>query len=123
LKLKEEEFDELVDQALKEIPGEFLEKLENIQIIIEDQPSYQMLQDLGLRMGDILFGLYQGTPRPERSFFQGVSQPDHIVLFRRSILRYCRTKREIKNQIRKTLVHEIAHYFGFSEDHLARLGY
>jgi predicted Zn-dependent protease with MMP-like domain len=119
----EAEFDELVDQALKDIPGEFLEKLENIQIIVEDQPSQEMLRDLGLRRGDDLFGLYQGTPRSERSFFQGVLQPDHIVLFRIPILRYCRTKREIKNQIRKTLVHEIAHYFGFSEEHLARLGY
>jgi predicted Zn-dependent protease with MMP-like domain len=119
----EAEFDDLVDQALEGIPGEFLEKLENIQILVEDRPSPEMIRDLGLRKGNDLFGLYQGTPRPDRSFFQGISQPDHIVLFRQPILRYCRTKREIKDQIRKTLVHEIAHYFGFSEQEIRKLGY
>ena len=70
-----------------------------------------------------LFGLYQGVPRPGKSFFQGQSLPDRIILFRQPILSICRTDQEILEQIKKTLVHEIAHHFGLTEARIRHLGY
>ncbi|MFH0787452.1 MAG: metallopeptidase family protein [Pseudomonadota bacterium] len=118
-----DQFKELVTRSLQEIPKEFLEYLENLEIIVEEEPSPEVLQELGLGKEDLLFGLYQGIPRPEKSTFQGVSLPDRITLFRRPILSSCRSKQEILDQIRKTLVHEMAHHFGFPEKRIRQLGY
>jgi predicted Zn-dependent protease with MMP-like domain len=108
---------------LEDIPEEFLEKLENMEIRVEETPSPELLEELGLTERALLFGLYQGVPRSEKSFFQGISLPDHITLFRLPILAVCRSKQDIMLQIRKTLVHEIAHHFGFTEDRIRQLGY
>jgi len=108
---------------LEEIPGEFLEKLENMEIVVEEAPSPETLEELGLTKQDLLFGLYQGVPRPGKSYFQGTSLPDRITLFRLPILRCCRSEQHILNQIRKTLVHEIAHHFGLTETRIRHLGY
>lgn len=108
---------------MKEIPGEFLERLENVDIFVEEEPSLELIRELGLEPHDGLFGLYQGVPRPGRHFFEGVILPDRITLFRKSFLPYGRNERQIMDQIRKTLVHEIAHHFGFSENRIRQLGY
>ena len=118
-----DQFEALVSQALKEIPQEFLEKLENLEIVVEEEPSPELLKELGVGERDFLFGLYQGVPRPEKSYFQGVNLPNRITLFRAPILRSCRSEQDVKNQVRKTLVHEVAHHFGFSEIRLRHLGY
>jgi predicted Zn-dependent protease with MMP-like domain len=97
--------------------------LENLEIIVEEEPSPDVLKELGLGKEDLLFGLYQGIPRQVKSTFQGVSLPDRITLFRSPILRSCRTKQTILDQIRKTLVHEMAHHFGFTEKRIRQLGY
>ncbi|MBI4763811.1 MAG: metallopeptidase family protein [Deltaproteobacteria bacterium] len=75
------------------------------------------------RFGYLYYGLYQGFLRPGKSFFQGQSLPDRIILFRQPILSICRTKHEIKEQIKKTLIHEIAHHFGLPEARIRHLGY
>ena len=116
-------FRKLVDRALKDIPDEFLEYLENLEIFVEEDPSPELRNELGLRKGDILFGLYQGVPRPNRHFFQTVILPDRIILFQNAFLRTCPTEEKMLDQIRKTLVHEIAHHFGFSEVKIRQLGY
>ena len=108
---------------MEDIPEEFLEKLENMEIRVEEAPSPELLEELGLTERDLLFGLYQGVPRPGKSFFQGISLPDHITLFRLPILGVCRSEQEIMLQIRKTLVHEIAHHFGLTEGRIRQLGY
>jgi predicted Zn-dependent protease with MMP-like domain len=108
---------------LDEIPEEFLEKLENMEIFVEDVPSLEQLKELGLTKGDLLFGLYQGVPTPGKSFFQGIILPDRITLFRLPILSSCRTEKNIMTQIRKTLIHEIAHHFGLTESRIRHLGY
>lgn len=123
IRLSLDQFEALVSQALKDIPPEFLEKLENMEIVVEEEPSPELLKDLGVGEMGLLFGLYQGVPRPEKSFFQGVSLPDRITLFRAPILRSCRSEQNVKDQIRKTLVHEMAHHFGFSEIRIRHLGY
>ena len=108
---------------MEDIPEEFLEKLENMEIRVEEAPSPELLEELGLTERDLLFGLYQGVPRPGKSFFQGISLPDHITLFRLPILGVCRSEQDIMLQIRKTLVHEIAHHFGLTEGRIRQLGY
>ncbi len=122
IRLNLDQFQDLANQALKEIPQEFLEKLENLEIVVEEEPSPELLGELGIG-NDLLFGLYQGVPRPEKSYFQGMNFPDRIILFRIPILRSCRSKQQVKDQVRKTLVHEIAHHFGFSENRIRLLGY
>jgi predicted Zn-dependent protease with MMP-like domain len=117
------EFKALVDRALKDIPEEFLKLLENLEIFIEKEPSPDLLNELGLRPGDILFGLYQGVPRPDRHFFQTIILPDRITLFQKSFLHTCPSEGKMLEQIRRTLVHEIAHHFGFSERRIRQLGY
>jgi len=118
-----DQFKDLVSRSLQEIPEEFLEYLENLEIIVEEEPSPEVLQELGLGKEDLLFGLYQGIPRPDKSTFQRISLPDRITLFRNPILRSCRSKQTILDQIRKTLVHELAHHFGFTEKRIRKLGY
>jgi predicted Zn-dependent protease with MMP-like domain len=116
-------FRKLVDRALKDIPDDFLKYLENLEIFVEEEPSSELRDELGLRKGDILFGLYQGIPRPNRHFFQTVILPDRIILFQNAFFRTCPTEEKMLEQIRKTLVHEIAHHFGFSERKIRQLGY
>jgi predicted Zn-dependent protease with MMP-like domain len=113
----------MVNRALEDIPEEFLKLLENLEIFIEEEPSGELREQLGLRSGDFLFGLYQGVPRTDRHFFQGIVLPDRITLFRQSFIRSCRSEAVMLEQIRRTLVHEIAHHFGFSERRIRELGY
>ncbi|MBI5604510.1 MAG: metallopeptidase family protein [Deltaproteobacteria bacterium] len=94
-----------------------------MEIVVEEEPSAQLLKELGLGERELLFGLYQGVPRPEKSYFQGINFPDRITLFRGPILRTCPSEGRVKDQIRKTLVHEIAHHFGFPETRIRHLGY
>ena len=117
------QFNELVIQAMEGIPEEFLEKLENLEIVVEEEASLELLRELGLGKKDLVLGLYQGIPRPEKSSFQGVNLPDRITLFRQPILYSCRSEQDVLHSIKKTLVHEIAHHFGFSERRVRQLGY
>jgi predicted Zn-dependent protease with MMP-like domain len=117
------QFKELVGRALEDIPEEFLDLLENMEIVVEEEPSPEVLEDLDLDPGDFLFGLYQGVPRPDRHFFQGVILPDRITLYYKSFVRSCRNRRVMVEEIRRTLVHEIAHHFGFPESRIRQLGY
>jgi predicted Zn-dependent protease with MMP-like domain len=117
------EFRKLAVQALQEIPEEFLEKMKNVEIWVEEEPDPELLEEMGLEPYETLFGLYQGLPLGEQSFFQSPVLPNRILLFRRPILEVCQTRAEVQEQIRKTVVHEIAHHFGFSEERLRELGY
>jgi predicted Zn-dependent protease with MMP-like domain len=94
-----------------------------VDIFVEEAPAPELLKEMGMTEGDLLFGLYQGVPISGKSFFQGQSLPDRIILFRLPILASCRTKHEIKEQIKKTLIHEIAHHFGLTEARIRHLGY
>ena len=94
-----------------------------MEIFVEEVPSLELVEELGITRGGLLFGLYQGVPRPGKSFFQGQSLPDRILLFKQPILSVCRTEQDILKQIQKTLVHEIAHHFGLSEARIRHFGY
>ena len=115
-------FEKLVHQAIAELPEEFREKLQNVAIIVEDNPSDEMLEEMEIPEGDTLFGLYEGTPLTERGFDSPL-HPDRIWIFQEPIEDECETEEEIIEEIKITIVHEVAHFFGLDDDYLEDLGY
>lgn len=112
-------FRELVAEALDGLPPEFGELLDNVAVVVEDEPSAQELRELGMDPdeGDELLGLYQGTPLDARGFEYG-GLPDRVVIYRGPILRIARSRREVIEQVQETVLHELGHHFGLEEDDL-----
>jgi predicted Zn-dependent protease with MMP-like domain len=121
--VSKDEFGELVEEALRELPPEFAQFIEEIPIEIHDSPSKQQLESLKIKRGGTLLGLYSGRPRTVRSVEHSGVLPDRIYLFQGPIQSIVGSREELVLQIRKTLLHEIGHHFGMSEDDLERLGY
>jgi len=115
-------FEKLVDQAIQQLPAEFREKLENVVVIVEDSPSDELLDRMEMSDDDTLFGLYEGTPLTERGFDTPL-HPDRIWIFQGPIEEECETDEEIREEIKTTIVHEVAHFFGLDDDYLEDLGY
>lgn len=116
-------FDRLVEEALSSIPEEFRAKLDNIELLIADWPTREQLKRAGLGPGQTLLGLYQGIPHIRRGSRYGLVSPDTIIIFRGPILALGRTRSGVAHLIRRTVLHEIAHHFGFDEERLRELGY
>ena len=117
------EFERLVVEALDGIPDEFARHLQNVALSIEDEPSAELLQSLGLDpRRDTLYGLYQGTPLPGRPH-DFVGLPDRVAIFAGPLMRACPTARALRREVRRTVVHEIAHFFGLDERRVRRLGF
>ncbi len=110
-------FEELVQNALRSLPRRFKKKLENISVEVEDRPSRELLDDMGIESGT-LFGLYQGVPLTERGWNYGNVLPDRIVIYQRPIEQAARSNEEIEEIVKDTVTHEIGHYFGFSDTEL-----
>ncbi len=117
--LSERRFRELVAEALDGLPSEWGELLDNIAVVVEEEPSAEDLRELGMAPdeGDELLGLYQGTPLGERGFEYG-GLPDRVVIYRGPISRIARSRREVIEQVRETVLHELGHHFGLEEDDL-----
>jgi len=111
--ISNERFEELVEEALKTLPHELAVQIENLAIIVDDSAS-----------GGNLFGLYEGIPLTKRGpiSYSGV-MPDRITLYQTTICDHCRNEDEVKAQIRKTVIHEVAHHFGISDPRLEELGW
>ena len=120
LRMGVEDFERVVTEAMDDIPDELAGLIENLVVVVEDEPTDEELLDAGLDPEtETLFGLYQGTALPERgpgSFGGGL--PDRIVIYRLPLLRECESRRELLREIRATVVHEIGHFFGLDEDQL-----
>ena len=116
-----ERFIGLVARAVDSLPEEFHSRLENIDVVVEEQPTPRQLSEVKLKRGITLLGLYQGVPLPWRSRSYGMVVPDKITIFQRPIEAQCRNDVEIRSQIRGTVLHEIAHHFGIDDDRLRRL--
>lgn len=114
-------FEDLVVRALDELPGEFLHALDNIEVVVEQEPTPSQLASVGAT-GGALLGLYEGVPLTQRHSSYGLVLPDRISIFRGPILRSARTETEIRRIVRRTVIHEIAHHFGISDDRLRELG-
>lgn len=112
-------FEELVEEALAELPAHFRQKLENIVVLVEDAPRRARQPRRGAR-SRLLLGVFQGVPRTAKSVFEPTG-PDRIVLYQKNIEAICTTDEEIREQIRLTVLHELGHYFGLSEEELRHL--
>ncbi|OGH16028.1 MAG: hypothetical protein A3C30_00780 [Candidatus Levybacteria bacterium RIFCSPHIGHO2_02_FULL_40_18] len=108
-------FEEIVNEGIESIPSEFLDKLDNVAIVIEDEPTEQQIRKLKLHRGITLFGLYEGVAQDRRgSHYSGVL-PDKITIFQNPILRASRDEEDMKEIVKLTVWHEIAHHFGMDE--------
>jgi len=121
MKLTREEFEEAVVSALKKLPKFVKEKMENVDVVVEDRAPQDLLSEMGLHSPSALLGLYQGVPLDRRGFYYGNVLPDKITLFQIPIESICKTKEEIKEKIREVVIHEVGHYFGLNDERLEEL--
>jgi predicted Zn-dependent protease with MMP-like domain len=117
-----DQFEMLVAEAVDSLPEEIAAWLDNVVVVVGEQPTPAQLADAGLGSGDLLFGLYVGVPKTRRGFTYGETVPDKIVIFRLPIERVCRTPAQIRECVRKTVLHEIGHHFGMDEEQLRAAG-
>ena len=116
MRIPPEEFESLVEQALEGLPEEFAELLDNVVVMVEEEPDPEDLE--GMEPGEEVFGLYLGTNLLERDTFYSGALPDRILIYRGPILRHCATRREVIREVRDTVIHELGHYFGMEEDQM-----
>ena len=115
------EFEKLVEQAVQELPEKIRQKMENVAIVVEDRPSPEQLRKVGVRYGGILLGLYEGIPQVKWGRGFGGNLPDKITIFQESIERFAKTSEAIKELVKNTVWHEVAHHFGFEEKEIREL--
>lgn len=123
LALSDKAFDRIVKRAIRRIPAEIRQELDNILITVLKRPSREMLEEMDLPPDEPLLGLYQGVPLDERSVTYPPTLPDTIYIFQEPLEEMCRSAEELEEQIEITVVHEIAHAIGMSEERLEELGY
>jgi predicted Zn-dependent protease with MMP-like domain len=121
MKLNSKEFEEAVVSALEKLPRFLKKKMENVDVVIEDQASHELLSKMGLRSPYELLGLYQGIPYDRRGFFYGNVLPDKITLFQLPIEWACKTREEVEMKVREVVIHEVGHYFGLDDKRLREL--
>ena len=116
------EFEDCVGEALEALPPYFQRQLDNVEVLVEEWPDDDTLDIAGIDDPADLQGWYHGVPLTERSTHYGLVPPDTISIYRQPILRACRTEAEARALIRRVVHHEVAHYFGISDDRLRELG-
>ena len=114
-------FEQLVAEAIRSIPSRFRDELKNIAVIVEDEPPDALLDEMEIDPPDTLFGLYQGTPLTERAWDYGNALPDRIVLYQGPIEDASDTEEDVVANVGETLIHEVGHYFGLSEEELEEI--
>jgi predicted Zn-dependent protease with MMP-like domain len=112
------QFERLLVEAVALIPRRFRDEIRNLALVIEDEPSPELLAEMEIEPPDTLYGLYQGTPLTERTWAFGNQLPDRITLFQGPIEEDCEDEDEIRAVIGETLIHEVGHYFGLSEEEI-----
>lgn len=121
--MERKEFEKMVKKALKSLPKEFRDKLENVDVVIEDEADIDSARKLGLGANGRILGLYQGVPLKDRMHYYGMVMPDKITLFKKSIERSCaETGKDICAEVKHVIEHEIAHHFGISDKRLRDIG-
>ncbi len=114
-------FERLVVEAMTLIPRRFRREMKNLAVVVEDDPAPDLLEEMEIEPPDSLYGLYQGTPLPERSWGHGNALPDKITLYQRPIEQDCEDEDEIRAVIGETLIHEVGHYFGLSDEEIEEI--
>ncbi len=120
VEISEKKFKKIVNEAIDGIPSPYIDRLENVAFIIEDAPTPHQSQKLGLRCQDLLFGLYEGVPLPQR---QGTTKllPDKITLFKKPLEMVSRDMYELTKHVKHTIWHEVAHYYGLDHKRIHEL--
>ena len=116
-----ERFRKLVEEALEEIPPRFRAAMRNVAVVVEDEPSQELLDEMEIGPDDTLFGLYQGIPLTERGWGHGNALPDRISIYQYPIEDACADDEEIRDCIAETVIHEFGHYFGMSEEEIEEI--
>jgi len=119
--ISREQFQNLVLQALSDLPEDIRHSLQNVDVVVDDVASMSQIVGTGIENAMNLLGLYEGIPLTERYGYDMVL-PDKVTLFQKPIESICDTQEQMAEEISKTLIHEIAHHFGLDDDHLDRLG-
>jgi len=111
-------FERLVAEAVTLIPKRFRDEMQNVALVVEDEPGASLLDEMGIEPPDSLYGLYQGTPLPERHWAEGNQLPDRITIYQRPIEDDAEDDEDARDMIAETLIHEVGHYFGLSEEEI-----
>lgn len=119
--LEQEEFEELVLDAIQELPQELLSRLSNVAIVVQQWPTREQLDDAGLESRGDLLGLYEGIPLTHRESYN-LALPDKITIFQGPLEAICRTRDDIAREVKETVAHEIAHHFGIDDERLHDMG-
>ena len=117
MRVSEEEFETYVERAIDQLPPEFAELLDNVVVMVEDEPEAELLRQMGMGEEEDLLGLYFGIPLAERETTYS-ALPDQVVLYRLPLIRASRSRRELIREVRDTLVHELGHHFGLSDEEM-----
>ena len=117
-----EKFERIVAQAIENLPEEIRERLENIDIVVADEPTRAQLGHQDLKRNETLLGLYEGVPLTERTHSYSFAMPDKITIFQKPIESKCKNDAQIMTEIQKVVRHEIAHHFGIDDDRLHEIG-
>ena len=115
-------FIRLVQQALADLPSPFRDWLENVDVVVERRPQRHHLREAGLGPDETLFGLYEGVPLTSRGSDYGMVLPDKISVFQEPLEQEYEDEAELIDEVRRTVLHELAHHFGTSDEELERLG-
>jgi predicted Zn-dependent protease with MMP-like domain len=121
LDINDEEFEAMISRAMDHLPKTHMSAIKNVAIVYEDEPSERQRQELKLLCHQSLFGLYEGVPLSRRHGAINNYPPDKITIFKKPMLAYVSTLAELQEQIRHTLWHEVAHYFGLNHDQIHKL--
>ncbi len=113
-------FEQLVLQALDELPRRIWLKIENIAVVVEEKPSRELLSRQGIKSPGTLLGLYHGVPKSKRGLHYANVLPDKITIFKKPIESLCQNKIQLVQKIKEVVLHEIGHYFGFNEQELKK---
>jgi predicted Zn-dependent protease with MMP-like domain len=116
------QFEQIIVEALQQLPPQFRDAIDNLDIEVQWRPSPSELRRAGIRRSHTLFGIYLGVPLPQRSSGYSMALPDKIIIYQEPHELACATEGEMVEQVRKTLLHEIGHYLGIEEGRLRELG-
>jgi predicted Zn-dependent protease with MMP-like domain len=114
-------FERLVAEAVRLIPARFRREMQNLALVVEDEPAAALLRDMGIEPPDSLYGLYQGTPLPERQWADGNRLPDRITIYQHPIEEDADDEDDVLDMVAETLIHEVGHYFGLSEEEIEEI--
>ena len=119
--MRRSRFRRLVERALDEIPDQLANRMDNVVILLRNQPTAEELESLGLGPRHTLLGLYVGQPLTNRGWY-GETLPDRIMIYQQPIESVCHSEDEVVEQVRETVLHEVAHHFGIDDDRLDEIG-